>query len=367
MLQKRTKRVVRAAGVGIVVNLLLSLFKAIVGIAAHSIAIILDAINNLTDAISSILTIVGTVFANRRPDSKHPYGYGRIEYMTSLVISIIILYAGVISLIDSVQRIIRPHIADYTALTFAVIIVGIVVKIFMSLFFKKSGTATNSKALLANGVDAMNDVFLTGGTLVAALAALWFHIDIDGWVGAIISFGILNVGIKTMRDSLSPVIGDKVDPQFAKEFEEFMLSYPNVLGVFDLTVDDYGPAKTLAACHIEVPDSMSAREIHELTRRITRKAYEKFGILLIIGIYVTNPQEKFTAEKKTILKAIDHHPGIKSVHALYIDPDSHVIDFDIVVNFNCDGEEVKRELEKELKSSFPGYDFSIVVDLDYSS
>ena len=365
--KERTKKVVRAGKVGIVVNLLLSAFKALVGFSAGSIAIILDAVNNLTDAISNIVTILGTVLANKPPDAKHPYGYGRVEYMASMIISGIILYAGISALVESVKKILWPERADYTTPTLIVVSIAIVVKICMSLYFRKKGKETDSFALLVSSVDARTDVFLTGGTLLSALLSLAFSIDIDGLVGAIIAVGIIKAGVEAMKDSVGPVIGDAVDSRFAASFTEFMLSYEEVEGVYDISVDDYGPTHSLATCHIEVADTLTARQIHELSRRIGRDAYKKYRILLTIGIYATNTHGKFAKEKEEILAIVAKHPSIKSVHALYIDPKTHFIDFDIVLEFSANGKKVREALAHDLAEKFPKYRFSIVEDVDYSS
>lgn len=365
--QSRTKKVVRAGVIGIFINIALSSFKALVGFASGSIAIILDAVNNLTDAISNVVTIVGTLLANKKPDAKHPYGYGRIEYMTSMVIAGFVLYAGISALVESVKKILEPTVATYTLPTFIVIIVAIFVKLLMSYFFYSQGKTYSSKALVVSSVDAKTDALLTSSTLLAACLAYFFHINIDGLIGAIISVVIIHEGVVSMKGSLDPVIGDAVDHTFANAFTKFAMSYPGVEGVYDLSVDDYGPTNTIATCHIEVADTMTARQLHELSRRMSLDAYDKFHIILTIGIYATNATGKFSEEKQKVLNIVHTHKAIKSIHALYIDPDTHFIDFDIVLDFKANGKKVRKALLEDLQKAFPDYQFSIVEDVDYTS
>ena len=233
----REREIVKASIYGIIGNALLVAFKMAVGFMSHSIAIILDGVNNATDALSSIVTIVGTKLAGRRPDRHHPFGYGRVEYLTSVVIAIIILVAGFISLRESIDKIIHPGTPSYSAITITVIVVAILAKIAIGIMFKRFGDKTNSEALIASGIDSNYDAVLSAGTLVVAAAQNFWNLNIDGAVGLIISLVVLKAGFEVLGDALSPLIGGPEDKKLVDDITAYANSFPDVRGTYDVVLD----------------------------------------------------------------------------------------------------------------------------------
>ena len=242
----REREIVKASIYGIAGNALLVAFKMAVGFMSHSIAIILDGVNNATDALSSIVTIVGTKLAGRRPDRHHPFGYGRVEYLTSVVIAIIILVAGFISLRESIDKIIHPGTPSYSAITITVIVVAILAKIAIGIMFKRFGDKTNSEALIASGIDSNYDAVLSAGTLVVAAAQNFWNLNIDGAVGLIISLVVLKVGFEVLGDALSPLIGGPEDKKLVDDITVYANSFPDVRGTS-------APTKSWARCTSKCP------------------------------------------------------------------------------------------------------------------
>lgn len=365
MTSERDKGIIRTSYVGIAGNLILTAFKLLVGILANSIAIILDAVNNATDALSSIITIVGTKLAARRPDRKHPFGYGRVEYMTSVAIAIIILAAGVISMRESIMKLIWPSDPDYQLTTIIVIVAAIIVKVGIGIYFKRRGDALNSQAVRASGIDSDYDAVLSAGTLVAAFAMMLWHVNIDGIVGTIISVFVLKAGFDILRDAVDPIIGVRGDDALGREIKDFVRSFDGVEGVYDLFIDDFGPNEHIGSLHIEVADDMSARDIEKVSRRIRKAIYDKYRIILTVGIYAMNTTGEFAPLKKRLLEIAKDYPAILEVHGFYVDEATNTVDFDMVIDFNADDEGIRDQVTSALQKDFPDYTYNVVVDTDY--
>lgn len=363
--RRREAEIIRASIVGIVGNMVLVLFKLVVGFLSNSIAIILDAVNNATDALSSIITIIGTKLADMRPSRKHPFGYGRVEYLTSIVIAIIILVAGALSLRESIDKVIHPAQTNYTSITITVIVVAIIAKIAIGIYFHRAGKRTDSKALIASGVDSNYDAVLSAGTLVVAIVQLAWNVNIDGIVGIIISLVVVKAGIDVLADATSPIIGLREDDGFGQRIEEYVSGFDGVQGVCDLLLDDFGPNEVIGALHIEVADDMNARQIHELTRTITEGLTEKFGITAIVGIYAENTTGRFAEVKQELLRIAEERPEILQVHGFYGDEGTDTVYFDLVIDFKADEERIEKEVLARLESEYPAYDYNVVVDRDY--
>lgn len=362
----RERKIVFTSIVGIIGNVVLTVFKLIVGLLANSIAVILDAVNSLTDAFSSIITIIGTKLSNRRPDREHPYGYGRLEYITSMAIAVMILYAGIASLVESAKKIIWPETLSYSALTIIVIVASVIIKIAMGIYFKHAGNATNSSPLIASGKDNMFDAVLSGGTLLSAILSLAFDLNIDGIIGACISLFIVKSGFDILRDSVDSVIGRRIDTDYAHRLEAYIDSFEGVHGVYDLSIDTYGPNERVGSAHIEVDDDMRASQIHELTRKITIAVYHKFDCFMTIGIYAQNTKGEFADMKETLRKVVLDHPEVVQVHGFYVDAETKTCYFDLVVDFDHDAKQTSNEIIAAMKRHCPSFSFATILDHDIS-
>lgn len=367
--RKRECVVIRTSIISIISNIVLAGFKAVVGLLANSIAIVSDAVNNLSDALSSIITIIGTKLAGKAPDKKHPYGYGRIEYMTSLIVSAIVLYAGVTAIVESIKKIIHPEVADYSTVTLIIIVAGILVKFILGLYVKKKGKEVNSDSLVASGADAFNDAILSISVLISAIIYLIFNISLEAYVGVLLSLVITKSGVELIKESVDNMLGERIESDLAKNIKKDVVEEKEVKGAFDLVLNNYGPDKYLGSIHIEVPDTMSVAEVDRISRNITKKIREKYGVILhTIGIYSLNTKDKKITEiQNDIYNIVFSHKGILQMHGFYIDEQEKTISFDIILDFNIkDREEEYRAIYDEIQKKYNDYKINITLDIDIS-
>lgn len=363
----RAKKIIQTSYIGIVVNVILVIFKMILGLLTNSIAILLDAVNNMSDALSSIITIVGTKLAGRKPDKKHPFGYGRIEYLTSALIAVLVLFAGITSLKESIVKIIHPQAAEYSAVSLVIIAIAVVVKYFCGRYVKSVGEKINSGALIASGSEAFFDAILSLGTLVIALISMFWQLKLEGIFGAVIAIIIIKAGIEILLETLNSIIGTREDGDFTKSLKKQISSYDGVHGAYDLVLHNYGPTRLIGTVHIEVDDDMEAKQIHHLSRRIISDIYKEHGIILTVGIYATNNTDELTIQMRSqIVELIANYPDILQMHAFYVDEERKLVNFDLVISFRAQAEVVRDEIVEKLKAQYEGYTFSVNIDYDFS-
>ncbi len=369
MNDNREKVVVRTSIISILANIVLASFKAFVGVLANSIAIISDAVNNLSDALSSIITIIGTKLAGKAPDKKHPYGYGRIEYMTSLIVSAIVLYAGITAFVESVKKIIHPEEPDYSAITLVILIAGILIKFILGMYVKKQGKKVNSDSLVASGSDAFNDAILSISVLASAIIYMLFEISLEAYVGILLSIFIIKAGFELIKESVDNMLGVRVESDLAKAIKKDVSKEKDVQGAYDLVLNDYGPDKYIGSIHIEVADTLTVSDIDKISRNITKKIAKKYGVLLhTIGVYSVNTKDKKVMEaKKEITKIVFAHKGILQMHGFYLDDEDKSISFDIIIDFKVeDREKVYQEIYDEVQKKYKDYKIDITLDVDVS-
>ena len=365
----RDRIIIRTSIIGIAANVFLALFKAAVGIMSHSIAIVLDAVNNISDAASSLITIVGTKLAGKDPDRKHPFGYGRIEYLTAMIIAVIVLYAGLTSFTESVKKIIEPETADYSAVTLVIVAVGVLVKIVLGRYVKKIGEKVNSDSLINSGEDATLDSVISASTLVAAVIFIFFHISLEAWLGVVISLIIIKSGVEMLRDTLSELLGERAGIELSNSIKKTVKSFPDVSGAYDLILNNYGPDTFNGSVHIEVPDSYSADELDDLIRRITTAVFEKHNVILTaVGVYSVNTKDEHVIKvREDIRSIVMADPNIVGMHGFYISEDRNEIRFDMVFSFNTpDRRTLYHEIVNKLNEKYPGYDLRIGIDSDFT-
>ena len=365
---ERGKKIVQISIIGIITNLILVAFKAAVGFVTGSVAIIMDAVNNLSDALSSVITIIGTKLAGRKPDKKHPYGYGQIEHISSVVIAVIVLLAGFTSFKESFEKIFSPEAADYTVVSLVIIAVAVVVKFLLGRYVKSQGVKYNSEALIASGTDAVFDSAISLSTIAAAVISMLWNVSIEGWLGAIIAVIILKAGVEMLLGSLSGIIGERIDSELSKDLKKHISEYPDVQGAYDLSLHRYGPEKIIGSVHVELPDNMNAKEIHSLTRSITEDVYINYGIILTIGIYASNTADGMFAEmKKKLSDLISAYSEILQMHGFYVDTDRMLVSFDLIIDFKSERKnDIINELTGQMKQYYPEYDFTVILDSDLS-
>lgn len=363
---ERQQIIIRTSVVGILANVALAAFKAGVGLFANSIAVVLDAVNNLSDALSSVITIVGMKLASKPADKNHPFGHGRIEYFSALIIALIVLLAGVMSLVESVKKVLNPEPSDFTAVSLVIISVAILVKLVLGRFVKKKGEQVNSDALIASGEDARFDAFISLTTLISAGIMMAFGVQLDGWLGAAIALVIIKAGYDMMMAPISDLLGHRNDSQFTRHIKEDVSSVPGVLGAYDLVLHNYGPEFSLGSVHIEVKDTTTAAEISKISKEIQRKITSKYGVFLTVGIYAVNTQDPEIARiEQRIRQITSSKKGIMQTHGLYIDRQDHIVNFDILVDFAIDDPvTIRDEVLEDLKGLLPDYRIVINIDRD---
>ena len=366
---QRDQIIIRTSIIGILANAFLAAFKAAVGLISGSIAVVLDAVNNLSDALSSVITIVGTKLAGRAPDKKHPYGYGRIEYLTAIIISVIVLYAGVTSLVESVKKIITPELPDYSPVALIIIAAAVLVKVFLGRYVRRVGEKVNSDSLVASGKDATLDSVISASTLVAAIIYLRFHISLEAWLGAAISLVIIKSGIEMLGESVSQVLGERVESEMAKSVKDAILSFPEVKGVFDLVLHSYGPDRLLGSVHIEVPDTMEVARLDALEREIMAKVQCDCGVILTgISVYAMNTSDDAAAKlQQAVRRAVMAHDHVLQMHGFYADEAAKKMQFDIIIDFAApDRLAAYRAIHEEIEKMYPGWTIQISLDVDAS-
>lgn len=362
----RGKVIVRTSIIGIITNVVLAVFKAILGILVNSIALTLDAVNNLSDALSSVVTIIGEKLASKPPDKKHPMGYGRIEYISSMIIAALVLYAGITSLVECVKKIINPNHASYTMLSIFVIALAVVVKFLLGRYVKRQGEKINSGALIASGSDALFDSILSLSVFVSAIIFMIFRVSLEAYVGLVISAFMIKAGLEMILSTIDDIIGHRSDSEMVRKIKNMVKQEESVIGVYDLALFNYGPNKYYCSFHVELPDTMEVDEVDKLTRKLQYKIYNKTGIILIaLGVYPYNTKDEEAGEiRKKIEREIMSHDWALQVHGFYVDTKNKTIRFDVVLSFDVERENAIKAIKREVSALYPDYQIQIVPDID---
>ena len=365
----REKTIIKTSIIGIAANVFLAAFKAVIGLMTHSIAIVLDAVNNISDAGSSLITIIGTKLAGREPDKKHPFGYGRIEYLSAMIISVIVLYAGITSFTESVKKIISPQTPEYTGVSLVIVGAAVVVKIVLGKYVKSVGVKVNSDSLVNSGEDAALDSVISASTLAAAVIFLLWGLSLEAWLGAVISLVIIKSGFEMLKGTVSQILGERSDPELAKSIKQTVTEFDGVEGAYDLVLNNYGPDAWNGSVHIEVPDTYSADRLDRLIREIQTAVFSKHKVILTaIGVYSINTQDdEAKAIERKVREIVFSHEYILQMHGFYLTKETNTIRFDVVVSFDApDRREVYKAIVSDVQKAFPDHKMQIALDTDFS-
>ena len=367
-IESRDRIIVQTSIVGIAANILLAAFKAVIGILSHSIAVTLDAVNNLSDALSSVITIIGARLANRKPDKKHPLGHGRTEYLSAMIVAAIVLYAGLTSLVESVKKIIAPETPDYSTISLIIIAVAIVVKILLGRYFIRRGKEAGSGALEASGADASFDAILSLSVLACAILFKVTGFSLEAIVGAVISLFIIKSGVEMMLETVDDIVGKRADAETVRRIKELITQEPEVRGAYDLLINNYGPEKDFASVHLELPDTMDVEQVDLLTRRLEQKVYLETGVILTgVGVYSYNTRnEEAVHIRNQIMETCLKHDWLLQIHGFHADLEKKIIRFDAVFSFDIDSKEGYEIIYKEVNALYPDYELQIARDVDIS-
>lgn len=367
--EARNRKIIKTSIIGIIANFILVIFKVIVGFLSGSIAIILDAVNNLSDTLSSIVTIAGVKFANRAPDKNHPLGHGRFEYLGTAMIATVISYIGFTAIFESIGKIINPNEVNYTFITFLVVSVSVIIKILIGRYYKKIAKQVDSDSLKNSGFDAMMDALISAATIVAGLIYVIWGISIEAYLATLISVFIIYSGFRMLRESFSVILGERVDSDLSRRIKQAICEIDGVYGAYDLLIHDYGTGRSYASVNIDVLDTLSVVEVDDISREVRRLVGQRFRIYVSsVGIFPINTKDKHTVEVRNNIKSMmlmnDH---IRQIHGFRIDEKAKEITFDVVIDFSVEDQNaLRRRIIKELKRVYPDYHFVISIDLDFS-
>ena len=358
--------------VGIICNLILSIIKITVGVISGSVSVMADGFNNLSDTASSVITMVGIKLANRPADKEHPFGHGRMEYLSALIVAFMVMLVGVQFIKSSLDRIMNPVPITFELIPFILLLLSLIVKLWLSRFNKYVGEKINSSALKAASVDALGDVFTSSCVIISFIAAKFTTLPIDGYVGLLVSAAILYAGYSLVKDTISPLIGEAPDEELVKAIKEGVLSYDNIIGVHDLIIHNYGVGKCMASIHAEIPSNIDLITIHDIIDTAEREISEKLNIYLVIHMDpMCIHDDKVKAVKKDVQRTLMKFNCIKSMHDFRITEGENKINiiFDVEVdahnhdiNTNNKEEKLKNQITEEIKKLNPLYDCVITVD-----
>lgn len=362
-----------AGVIGIIVNLFLFGVKLTVGMISQSIAVTADAFNNFTDAGSSLVTILGFKLSNMPADEEHPFGHGRIEYLSALIVSAMVMLVGVEFIRSSIERILNPTPVQFEVIPFVLILFSILFKIWLSRFNVIIGKKINSSALKAAGLDALGDVVTSSTVALSLLASKWTSFPIDGYVGVAVALMILYSGFKLTKETLNPLLGEAPDPELVFAIKNEVMSYDNITGVHDLIIHNYGPGKCMCSIHAEVPANMSVVKIHDIIDTAEKEVSEKLNVYLVIHMDPINVDDAEIMETQyELLKILNDHPVVKSMHDFRVvgSGEKKNLIFDIVVDSNrkklqFTDEEIKHDICERVKKVYPTYNCVITVDNDF--
>ncbi len=361
---EREKVIVKTSFIGIVTNILLAGFKAAVGAVTGSIAVVLDAVNNLSDVLSSVVTIIGTKLAGKKPDKEHPLGHGRAEYIGTMIVAAIILYAGIAAGVESVKKIISPTKPDYSLVSLIIVGTAVVVKILLGRYVSAMGKKVNSGSLIASGSDALFDAVVSASVLLSALICKFMGVNLEAYVGLLISVFIIRAGIEMMRDTVDDILGKRIDRELVESIRATICEDKNVSGAYDLILHSYGPGRLIGSVHVEIPAELKAYEIDRMQRNIADNVYTKHGVVLAgIGIYSKDDRHGDMRDK--VNEIVRKHEGVLQIHGFFADPEKKQMVFDVILDFALpDRSAVLSEISSAVEKAFPGWSVSVTMDVD---
>ena len=352
--------------VGICFNLILFTTKALAGLFSHSIAITADAFNNLSDAASSIITLVGFRMAGQKPDSDHPFGHGRIEYISGLLVSILIVLMGFELVKSSVSKIFHPEAPDYSPVIIGILVFSIVVKCYMALYNRRIGTRISSVAMKATAIDSLSDVVATTVVLIGTIVSAASGIIIDGYCGVLVGMFILYSGFVAAKDTISPLLGQPPEPELVQQINDIVLSYDNVIGIHDLIVHNYGPGRTLISLHAEVPADGNIITLHDTIDTIEHELRRKLNCNAVIHMDPVSSDPETLSLKAEVSGYLDQIDPKLSMHDFRIvkGPTHTNVIFDIVIPYDypVSDQEVMDSITKRIQTNHP--DFFTVIEAD---
>lgn len=360
--------VVTVSALGILVNVLVASVKIIVGVMTSSIAIISEGINNASDSVSSFLTIVGTKLSGMHPTKRHPFGFGRIEYLTSLVIAGLILITGGELLIGSAKLVFEPAEISVDYVTVIIIAVSAVIKLLLGMYMKKQGKRVGSDTLVAVGTDSSNDCIISAVTVVSALVFIFFDFSIDAYAGIITSFFVLKAGFDILKETLADILGHAGDEtELAAKLYKEIRNEPIILNAADMMLHNYGPDKYSGSVNIEIDHDLTIGEAYAQIHALQLRIMHEYNITMVFGMYAVDSDHEIAVEmRERIAEFVRGQEHIESYHALYIDPATEDIYVDLVVDYKLkDWNKLRADFTEYMEKLYPGRKLELVIETNY--
>ncbi len=365
--ENREHKIIKTSLISLLANIILSAFKISMGLFSASTVIVLDGVENISNALGIILTIIGIKLSSKTPDKKHPLGYGRIEYITDLLVSTLVIYIGFTALIASVGNIKNATNIQYDGYIYFVLVISAIVKLLLSKHEKDIGFKLKSRALVAAAVDSFANALISISIILSALIRLTFGINLEHFIGIVIALLIIRGGIIMIRDTMDEILGRRTNEELKTKIKNIILEFEEVFGVYDLVLHSYGREKNIGSVHIEIKSSLSTLELDLLERKIAKRIYDELHVVLAgISIYTINVDDKSAHSIHKFIKSLESlKESILNIHGILIDTGNKKVYFDIVVNFNeqnIDG--LIREIKRKIKTKYPEYEVHIQNDVD---
>ena len=369
-LEVRNKYAMLSSITGIVLNILLSIFKLIVGLISNSISIVSDAVNNITDAGSSVVTMIGFKMSQKKVDKNHPWGHGRMEYISAFIVDILIILVGFELLRTSIEKIFNPELPLIGNVTIIILVASILAKLWLFFFYKKIAKTIDSAAIKGNAYDSISDVISTTAVLISAIVARVFEISIDGYISFLVSIFILYTGAKAIKEIIDILLGSSPDPKFVKEIEEFVKNYDLVVGIHDMMIHDYGPGRKIISFHAEVPADINIGKAHDVIDRIEQDIFEKYNCITTIHMDpIVVDDEEINSMKKTTEEIVKSINKEFSIHDFRLTDGGERINliFDLVLprEGEFDKEQIRKEVQEKIHKINNKYYAVITVEHSY--
>lgn len=365
--ESREGIIATTSGLGIAVNVLIATMKVVVGLMASSIAIVSEGVNNAADALTSVLTLLGTKLAGKHPDEEHPFGYGRVEYLTSLVISVLILVTGIEMLKSAVELIFHPEELNISVVSLVLVAVSAVVKFCLGVYTIAMGKKANSGALEAVGLDCRNDAFVSIVTIGSAVAFLVFGLYIDAYVGVFTSLLILKAGVDVLRDTVSDLLGRPGEKELATRLYHEIRSTEGILGAADMMLHNYGPDAYSGSVNIEIDHEKTVGEIYQFLHKLQLRIMYEYHVVMVFGIYaVDNDHEEVKAINKSVGKFVKETDHVKSFHAVYLEPGTDMLYCDLVVDYELpDWDKLRGDFTAYMQEHYPDKKLMLTIETEF--
>lgn len=355
------------SGLGIFTNIILALAKILIGVMASSIAIISEGMNNSADVLSAVITLIGTKLAGKHPDEKHPFGYGRIEYLVSLIISVLILVTGIEMISSSVELILHPEELKISYLALAIVAGSAIVKFLLGIYTIKMGKKADSNALIGVGLDSRNDSFASIITIVSSLAFLLFHVSLDAYAGILISILILKAGLELMKDTLSDILGRAGEHELALDLYKEIRKTEGIDSAVDMMLHNYGPDAWSGSVNVEMDHKLSVGEAYQILHDLQLRIMYEYKVVMVFGIYaVDNDNPKSKELRKKIAAFVKEQEHVKSFHAVYLQEEAGKIYCDFIVDYEQkDWEGLRKEFIAYIKEFYPAYEIILTIETEF--